>query len=713
MERTEGKKKNYRFIDYRFSETTVRYVVMEESGAAFMQLLPQGTEEAVNDRYETVHAPGDYPDHRDWFPGSLVHLHLAHHVNSSYGNSYKFSRSVKNLFFSGQVVTEKEDCITIETLLTAAEGYRVRHILRCYGEENGFEVQSVFENNTGRRVRLELLTSASLDNLSPYGEDDGSRSLVWHTFRGGWSVEGKHVEQTLPQMNMEKSWGGSFESELIGSIGTKTVGRYFPYTAVEDREHGICWGMKLRHNATWQAELTRYGVKLSLSCGIGDASFGSWYKDIPSGESFASPIAYLAAVKGDIADLSHAILSLQNREIEAYGEEEPMAVSFNEWCTSWGNPTHDGMLELADTLSGSRVRYLVIDAGWFDGVVGDWVVDKKRFPHGMKAYTDEIRRRGFIPGIWMEWECIQEGARLFAPEYDDMMLQKNGEPLCGSINNVCPERYLDMRKPEVWNYAAEAIIGFLKENGFGYLKVDYNSNAGIGCDGADSPGEGIRRQMEAVYRFYQKIKEEIPDIVIENCASGGSRMEPMMTGVTAVTSFSDAHESFEIPVVAANLHYLLPPRQSLVWSVLRPEFDEKHMRYLISSVFLGRVCWSGDFAKLSPEQMEPVRRAEELYDEVSDIIKDGKSRIYRTDEINCRCLTGTQAVLRVSAEGDRALLVYHAFEEPKELTIPIPKGMKVVKSLYGTDEVMTEGDTLTLTARTAATGNVLVLENAE
>ncbi|MGN0180864.1 MAG: alpha-galactosidase [Candidatus Ornithomonoglobus sp.] len=64
---------------------------------------------------------------------------------------------------------------------------------------------------------------------------------------------------------------------------------------------------------------------------------------------------------------------------------------------------------------------------------------------------------------------------------------------------------------------------FLKDCRIGYLKVDYNANVGIGCDGADSLDEGLNEHMAAVYEFFKKIKREIPDIIIENCASGGLR----------------------------------------------------------------------------------------------------------------------------------------------------------------------------------------------
>jgi alpha-galactosidase len=68
--------------------------------------------------------------------------------------------------------------------------------------------------------------------------------------------------------------------------------------------------------------------------------------------------------------------------------------------------------------------------------------------------------------------------------------------------------------------------------------------------------------MEAAFEFVQSIKREIPGIVIENCASGGHRLETKMMSISSMASFSDAHECPEIPIIAANLHRTILPRQS-------------------------------------------------------------------------------------------------------------------------------------------------------
>ena len=688
MQRTEGQKKNYKYTDYIFEKTTVRYINIDER--VYMILIPNGTEDKINDDYSTKDT--EY----EGFPGFigrsiayLVQLHLSHHRTGLTGTSLEYGESTAKLKFSSQKVTEDGNSQTIETYLTAEEGYAVRHILTHYNNENGFEVKCVFENNSDRDFMLEMISSVSLDGLSPFMHDDGSKDLRYHLFKGGWAIEGKHVSYTLPEMSMEQGWGWSGECETIGSVGSRNVGRYFPYAALEDEKTGCTWGVKLKHNATWQINLARCASQLSLTAGIGDYKFGAWRKKVAPGESYETPVAYAAVAMGGIDEVSNDLLEMNNRDIDAYGEEG-MPIIFNDWVTNWGDQSEEKLLALAECMKNTKVKYFVADAGWYkDKAVGTWEVDETKFPNGMKAYADKIRQMGMVPGIWMEFESVREASERFDEKYDDLYLKKDGNV----IVNGPAAKFLDFRKPEVIEYLDEKVIKFLKDSGIGYLKVDYNANVGIGCDGADSLGEGLNEHMTGVYEFFKKIKREIPDIIIENCASGGWRLEPKMMGVTAMSSFSDAHECIEVPVVAANLHYLISPRQSQVWCTLHDKFSDNHIRYIIAAGFLGRLCWSGHIEKLSDEKFNMIPEAESFYESVSHIIKHGRSRIYRTQPINYRALKGTQAVIRYSEDRSEILAVCHFFDEPDELVINLDGDYEIQSSLYN-EQCTVENGTL-------------------
>ena len=177
--------------------------------------------------------------------------------------------------------------------------------------------------------------------------------------------------------------------------------------------------------------------------------------------------------------------------------------------------------------------------------------------------------------------------------------------------------------------------------------MDYNDTIGLGCDGAESLGEGLRQNMEASVAFVRRLKEEIPDLIIENCASGGHKLEPLMMSLCSMASFSDAHECEEIPVIAANLHRTILPQQSQIWAVIRKTDTSQRIAYSLINTFLGRMCLSGDVTELTEQQWETIERGIAFYRRIVPAIRSGYSYIISEKGSSDRYLTGYQAVVRV------------------------------------------------------------------
>lgn len=671
---------------YTLGETQVSYLITEQ-GRTSLLILPRKYGIKCVQSWERPNMAADARKeyNPEWRPGSLVQLHLRHHDRSlGSGATMKFSQSTDNMYYEGQQFIEETGQKRIITKLSSEEGISIVHTLTWTKGQTGLFCETELINEGHKRIEVEMLTSFCLENLSPYHfNSDQTGKLNLHRFKGSWALEGLHLCQTAEELGLQKAWYAPFQkSEKFGSIGSWTTQNYFPMAAVEDKESGIFWAAALEHNASWQMELSRDGDTLSFSGGIADFENGAWMKALQPGEHFCAPRAYIATVKGDLADACQTLTRLENIAADT-SKETGLPVVFNEYCTSWGNPTQKKVLEYAELLQGKEIRYLVIDAGWSLGSNeqlgnGEWVVDPDRFPD-MKGMNLMLREKGFIPGIWFEFEVTTSGSKVFQEAYDDMHLKRNGVV----IHTGKHRSYWDFTNPEVIEYLTRHVIGMLREYGFGYLKVDYNGNIGLGCDGAESLGEGLRRQMAAVHDFFLKIKKELPDIVIENCASGGNRTEPLMLGVTDMTSFSDAHEAREIPYIAANLQNLVLPRQNQIWIVLRSDDSREKLEYSMAAGFLGRMCISGDIDRLRTEQWNTVSDGLEFYKKLENILLHGITKIYGERSVNIRHPKGTQIAVR--RNNREILMVCHGYEESaEEMVISIGRGYRLHSS-FGRD----------------------------
>lgn len=258
-----------------------------------------------------------------------------------------------------------------------------------------------------------------------------------------------------------------------------------------------------------------------------------------------------------------------------------------------------------------------------------------------------------MPGLWFEFENV--GWASDAYNCTDHLLKRFGLPITSG-----GRRFWDMRDPWVTKYLTEKVIGTLKENGFGYLKVDYNETIGVGCDGAESLGKGLRQTVAAAQDFFVKLAEEMPELVIENCSSGGHRLEPSMMELASMASFSDAHECKCIPIIAANLHRLIRPEQSQIWVVLRANDDIHRIRYSLCAGFLGRLCLSGDIFDVSEESWNEVISAIAFYGKIKEIIRSGFTKVIICTAESYGKPNGYQAVLRTF--GNKSLLIVHTFE---------------------------------------------------
>lgn len=546
---------------------------------------------------------------------------------------------------------------------------------------------SLLKNAGSEALTVEHVSSFCISCLTPFDEGMTPDQLKLHRFTSYWSAEGRHQCDTLEALNMEPSWSQwAPKTTRIGQIGTMPVRAYFPVMGLEDSKNGITWAANLAWAGSWNMELFRQQEDVVLCGGLAGFDQGHFRKTLNPGEILELPAACLTAVSGGIDEACEALLSVQAARLEIRGKAEAEAAPmYNEYLDTWGNPTEENVRNELSTVKDLGLAYFVIDAGWYGNTeswnqsTGDWQIRKSAFPNGLKKVTEEIRSNGLIPGIWFEAEVASEKSEILR-EHPEMFMKDNGK-----IIRENSRAFLNLTREDAQRYIDDKIISFLRDNGFGYIKIDYNSTCGIGFDGFESLGEANRNHVLGIWRYYDRMRAQLPDLIVENCASGGHRLEMSIMQRCSMASFSDAHECTEIPLIAADLHRLILPRQSQIWACIRPEDTDRRIVWSLCGALLGRMCLSGPLQKLSEDRLARVREGIAFYKAIAPLVINGSTRVYRSGITGYDHAHGWQCVVRRGQ--NQAMVVLHAFEKNgNDFTVPAGlNGYRVVRRFTDRD----------------------------
>ena len=513
----------------------------------------------------------------------------------------------------------------------------------CYDEETGLETVSHMQFYTGTRsVRtwtdvnncgtekwtVEYVSSFSLTGIEKEGllpQDQKMRSGICHN---SWQRELQWQFYTPEQAGMGLSQPAEQQhsSKVLGvtNVGNWSSKEYIPMGYIENTEVGAALMWQIEHNGSWHWEISDREGHLYVQLSGPSEIESHWSKELVPGESFRSVYCGVCAVSGGFDD-AVAEMTRYRRLIRRRNHDNTrLPVIFNDYMNClWADPTTEKELPLIDAAAEIGCEYFCIDAGWYaDGSwwdqVGEWQESRKRFPNGLREVTDHIRKKGMIPGIWLEIEVMGIKCPMADKLPDECFFVRHGKRVYDR------SRYqLDFRVPAVRKHCDEVIDRLVRDYGVGYIKMDYNIESGIGTEiNADSFGDGLLEHERAYLSWLDGIFERHPKLVIENCSSGGLRMDYALLSRCSVQSTSDQDDYRKYATIAANAPTAVCPEQAAVWSYPMTSGDSEEVVFNMVNAMLLRVNQSGHLANLGTHGAALVKEAIEVYKSIRrDIAK--------------------------------------------------------------------------------------------
>ena len=431
----------------------------------------------------------------------------------------------------------------------------------------------------------------------------------------------------------------------------------------EDAGEAIGISLVYSGNFLGQTAVDTFGVARAM-IGIHPEGF-SW--TLKKGETFQTPEAVLVYSGEGLGKMSRTFHRLYRKRLaRGYWRDRVRPVVINNWEATFMDFTEDKILKFAETARKLGVEMMVLDDGWFGhrdddtSSLGDWYPDPKKLPQGIRGLAEKIENMGMKFGLWIEPEMVNKDSRLYE-EHPDWVIRVPYREACHGRNQFV----LDFSKEEVVDYIGDQISGILRNAPVSYIKWDMNrsiSEAFSQGRKAEEQGKLFHRHILGVYRLYERLTSEFPEVLFESCASGGARFDPGMLYYAPqcwTSDNTDAVErlriqygtSFVYPLSSMGCHVSEAPNQQT--------FRNTPLSTRAETAYFGCFGYEMDLDTLTEEEKEEVKEQIQYYKRIRKLIMEGT--FYRL----ISPFEGDEAAWIVVSEDKRhALAGYYRMRQP-------------------------------------------------
>jgi alpha-galactosidase len=328
---------------------------------------------------------------------------------------------------------------------------------------------------------------------------------------------------------------------LSGLADGRTSGENLPCAILGDEAGTAGLAFMLEWSGLWSISFKQPTRQTNAEVSTLDlqVQIGLWglALDLQPGQSLPLPRLLIAAYQGGLEAGGNALRRHIRRQVmpKLNGEEVLPPTSFNHWFAFANQFSADKLKPAVDASSAAGLEYFCVDGGWFCGDfrngIGNWEEgDPAKFPEGIRPFSDYVRAKGMKYGTWFEPEWANKQSELYKQHpdwfWETPLLSVPVEPGFRFQN---PDfALMNFGLAEVQQWWLERICRAYQEWGVRWIRWDYNQMPRPNWEFNVVPGQIGWRQIQHVQGLYHVLDEILaacPDLFIEQCASGGHRIE--------------------------------------------------------------------------------------------------------------------------------------------------------------------------------------------
>jgi len=465
------------------------------------------------------------------------------------------------------------------------------------------------------------------------------------TFDGGWIKEAhKHIRPLTYGTYINDSTTGASSNRHNPGIILAKKGSH--------EDYGVCIGINLIYSGNhYEAvQISNHGL-MRIMNGINPHCF-EW--PLKTEESLETPEAVLTYSDKGFNQLSHHFHEFINTHIiPRQFQELKRPVVLNSWEAFYFDFNEHKLINLARKAQALGVELFVLDDGWFGSRnddhqgLGDYHVNIKKLPSGIKGLSEKIQKMGMKFGLWFEPEMVNPNSKLFEKHPEYAVQIEGRRPSLGRNQMV-----LDLCNPEVRTYIIDSLSSIIDNAQIDFIKWDMNRHM-TDMYSPFIPNQGMffHSYILGLYEILRTVQKKYPNILLESCSSGGNRFDLGMMTFSPQIWASDDTDPIERLKIQEGLSYLYPQSVISCHVSLSPHAQTIRKtplstRFNVAS--FGVLGYELDLKYITPIEKKEIKKQIELYKKYREVVQFG--RMYRFNSLN-----GEQQKWQIS-KGDTHIL---------------------------------------------------------
>lgn len=249
--------------------------------------------------------------------------------------------------------------------------------------------------------------------------------------------------------------------------------------------------------------------------------------NLPAGETFLVPPAFVGCYTGDIDDGSYSLHRfVLEKLLPPLPKDQPYpTLAYNLYLDSGGEKAQEAdVLRSAATCKDLGFETFVPDAMWFPQA-GDWRWDPARFPRSYQPIEQFVHQNGMKLGLWLAWT---QGA--FSDDPGSMDIRRHPEWFVRAFKPDEKLGYLhwdtliDLGADAAREWAERETQRRVSEYKLDYFKHDYSPIVTKCEQTSHRHRYGVDVSYWSTVGYYQvqeKLIQKFPDLALEGCSGGG------------------------------------------------------------------------------------------------------------------------------------------------------------------------------------------------